>query len=396
MGAGSEIVTTQGLARRSFLRRVGIGAAAVFVIADAGIGYRAYDEGVFSEGQGPAFEPLRRWPHLGGPEAVVGAAILAANAHNSQPWAFGVGTDRIEVYADHGRSTGANDPLGRELDISLGCAVENMVLAARAHGYAPQVTLDPHGDSGLVATIGLAAGPVVRDRLYEAIPSRRSNRSEYRADPVAERTFAAMGALADDTVAPARLHWLTSDNDRRGFADLLIAATRAHNADEEQSRDSFSWWRNSWDDVQAHHDGLNIDGVGLPPMIRALGKILPPTERASADATFLDRTGVQAHTAPAFGLVLVDEPGILRDRLVGGRLLQRAHLWASANGVGFQHMNQVTERIDRDHECGRSSPFEAPLAAIAGSPTVLGAFRIGKPTIASLPSPRRSIEEVLR
>ena len=59
-------------------------------------------------------------------------------------------------------------------------------------------------------------------------------------------------------------------------------------------------------------------------------------------------------------------------------------------------MNQVTERIDRDHECGRSSPFEAPLAAIAGSPTVLGAFRIGKPTIASLPSPRRSIEEVLR
>ena len=57
-------------------------------------------------------------------------------------------------------------------------------------------------------------------------------------------------------------------------------------------------------------------------------------------------------------------------------------------------MNQVTERIDRDHECGRSSPFEAPLAAMAGSPTVLGAFRVGTPTIDSLPSPRRGIAEV--
>ena len=59
-------------------------------------------------------------------------------------------------------------------------------------------------------------------------------------------------------------------------------------------------------------------------------------------------------------------------------------------------MNQVTERIDRDHQLGRTSPFEAPLQALAGSPTVLSAFRVGTPTVASLPSPRRSIQEVLR
>jgi hypothetical protein len=236
----------------------------------------------------------------------------------------------------------------------------------------------------------------VRDRLFEAIAGRRSNRSQYTADPVAEASLAAMGSLADDAVAPASLHWLTSDADRGSFADLLVEATRAHNEDEEQSRDSFAWWRSSWDDVQAHRDGLNIDGVGLPPMIRTLGKILPASDRASADATFLDRTRVQASSAAAFGLVLVDDPGILRDRLAGGRLVQRAHLWAAASGLGFQHMNQVTERIDRDHELGRSSPFEAPLEALAGSRPVLAAFRVGTPTVASLPSPRRGLEEVSR
>ncbi|MGV8909467.1 MAG: hypothetical protein ACOH1Y_10830 [Propionicimonas sp.] len=396
MATERAIVSKPGLARRSFLRRVGIGAATAFVIADAGFAYRAYDQGVFSDGRGPAFDPLLRWPHLSGTEAIVGSAILAANAHNSQPWAFGIRSDRIEVYADRARSTGANDPLLRELDVSLGCALENMVLAARANGFAPHVSFDPRSGSDLVATIHLVAGPLVRDRLYEAIPSRRSNRSEYTSGPVAGGSLAAMGSLADDTVAPARLHWLTGDEQRRGFADLLVEATRAHNADEAQSQDSFSWWRSSWDDVQSRRDGLNIDGVGLPPVIRTLGKILPPTERASADATFLDRTRVQATSAAAFGLILVDEPGILRDRLVGGRLLQRAHLWASANGLGFQHMNQITERIDRDHQLGRTSPFEAPLEALAGSPRVLGAFRVGTPTIASLPSPRRSIQEVSR
>ena len=386
----------QGLSRRSFLRRVGIGAATAFVIVDAGLAYRAYDQGVFSEGRGPAFVPLRAWPELGGPEAIVGAAILAANAHNSQPWAFGIRPDRIDVYADRARSTGANDPLFRELDASLGCALENMVVAAGANAYTPRVTLDPHGGSDLVATVHLAPGSVVRDRLLEAIAVRRSNRSEYTAQPVAEASLVSMGSLADDAVAPAGLHWLTGDVDRRGFADLLVEATRAHNADEEQSQDSFAWWRSSWDDVQAHRDGLNIDGVGLPPMIRTLGKILPPSDRAAADATFLDRTRVQAASAAAFGLVLVDDPGNLRDRLMGGRLLQRTHLWAAANGLAFQHMNQVTERIDRDHELGRSSPFEAPLEALAGSRPVLAAFRVGTPTVPSLPSPRRSLTEVSR
>ena len=86
----------------------------------------------------------------------------------------------------------------------------------------------------------------------------------------------------------------------------------------------------------------------------------------------------------------------MRDRLVGGRLLQQMHLWASANGLGFQHMNQVTERIDRDHQLGRPSPFEGPLEALMGSPSVLSVFRVGTPTIDPLPSPRRDIEEALK
>lgn len=383
------------LSRRSFLRGIGVGAVSLIVVADAGLAYRAYDQGVFSTDRGPAFDPWRAWPGLTGFEAIVGSAILAANAHNSQPWAFALSPNRIDVYADRSRSTGANDPLLRELHISLGCAVENMVLTAHANGFTPEVTLAPQQGSDLVATIRLTPGPLVRSPLFEAIGNRHSNRSEYTGTPVAAESLAAMASLADASVSPARLVWLTSRDARSEFAALLIEATAAHNADDEQSRDSFTWWRSGWDDVQSHRDGLNIDGVGLPPTIRTIGKILPPTDRTSADATFLDRTRLQAESAAAFGLVTVGNAGILHDRLEGGRLLQRAHLWATANRIGFQHMNQITERVDRDQEQGRPSPFRKPLEAFGGTAEVLGAFRVGTPTVPAVPSPRRSVEEVL-
>lgn len=384
------------VSRREFLRRLGLGAATVFVVADGGLAYRVYDQGVFSEGRGPAFEALETWRDRTGPEAMVAAAVLAASAHNTQPWAFAVSDERIDLYADTTRTTGANDPLLREFYVSLGCALENLVLAARANGYQPAVTLDPGTAPDLAATVDLKPGPPTRDELYESIGRRRSNRSEYTTDPVPASSLAAMSDLLDDSVAPARLVWLDTGPARRTFADLLVAATEAHTGDEEQSQDSFAWWRASWDEVQTHGDGLNIDGVGLPPLISTLAKILPAPSRRSADATFVERTRIQAETAAVFGIVTVDDPYALEGQLAGGRLLERLHLWATTHDLGFQHMNQITERIDRDRQQDRPSPFNEPLAGLVGEGETLAAFRIGTPTIAASPSPRRTVEEVLR
>jgi hypothetical protein len=45
------------LSRRAFLRRVGVGAATVLVVVDGLLAYRAYDQGVLAEGQGPDADP---------------------------------------------------------------------------------------------------------------------------------------------------------------------------------------------------------------------------------------------------------------------------------------------------------------------------------------------------
>ena len=111
-------MTTKLTSRRALLK----GLAELTVLAAGGVVWRAWSNGVFHVGSGPAYEPWHDWRDdpLDGPLALVRAGILAANAHNTQPWRFHVAENQIAVFADHDRHLGAFDPFRREMALSLG------------------------------------------------------------------------------------------------------------------------------------------------------------------------------------------------------------------------------------------------------------------------------------
>ena len=98
------------------------------------------------------------------------------------------------MFADHDRHLGTFDPYRREMALSLGCAIENMVPAARAKGLAPRVELSPdrfglggpaHPDQA-VAVIPLARGERIESELFRAISHRHTHRGAYDSErPVA-------------------------------------------------------------------------------------------------------------------------------------------------------------------------------------------------------------------
>ncbi len=395
----AEHATTQRVSRRTLLRRVGLGAGTVLVLGAGAVGYRAYDHGVFSVGDGAAYDPWSSGKeHAGTPMAMVAAAVLAANAHNAQAWLFRVSETRIDLFADRARGTGALDPFRREMYVSLGCALENCVLAGPANGFASRVTLLPDPTQPLhAARIDLTRRESPTGDLYEQIPHRHTNRNAYqKGRSVPDAALEAMSGLVG--LGDARLVWITAEPERRKMGDLLIEATLAIVADRDQERANNDWFRQDWDELQRKRDGLTIDAAGLSGLVAAVAKLLPAQSDAALDSGWVDGTrDRQVPTAAAFGILAVADSTDNAQRLEGGRLLQRVHLWATKEGISLHHMNQLTERADRERDLGVTPRFGAALRELisGGRLEALSAFRVGYADDAGALSPRRAVESVI-
>ena len=378
-------------------------AAGAIVVLGAGVAWRAWDQGVFSTGEGPAYEPWLTWQggDAASPRHLVRAAILAANPHNSQPWRFHVQPARIELFADRTRNIGSIDPLLREMHIGLGCALENLLLAASAQGFEYRLTLFPEpADVTLVARIELESGSERNEisPLYAAIPRRHTNRGAYdAARPIDPSVFDELQALGKDFPSVS-VRWLTSVDSRRRIGELVVQATEAIISDRQQSQDSAVWFRASWQEIQKKRDGLTVDAQALPGWIRAAAKVLPPISQQRSEQIWLNSTReVQVATAPAFGILMARDAGDNSIRVQSGRLWQRMHLWAQTHGIAMQPLNQMPERADREHSLGIEPRFGNALKELAGDHgwEVLMPFRLGYPMVTALASPRRSVDEVV-
>jgi len=382
-------------------RRILQGAGVVAAAAVAGGWWRASTQGVFARGTGPAYEPWSRWPPSGEPTplTLVHAATLAASPHNTQPWLFRVREDVIELMVDADRHIGTIDPLRREQWMGVGCALENLTVAAPALGWNAAVAAVPDAAvPGLAARIALLRADAKPHPLYDAIARRHTHRGAY--DPgrtLEDSLFSGMDALAEG-LPDVAVRWLRAPAERDRAGEAIVAATEAIIADREQSTDSWRWFRADWQALQRHRDGITLDAAGMPPALLALVKMLPAMSMEASDAGWLDATRkVHVATAPAYGIVLAHDPRDPAQRLAGGRLWQRLHLWAAARGIGMQPLNQMPERADRETTTGIESRFGGLLAELVGNDAwkALMPFRLGYPLGEAMPSPRRAVEDVI-
>ena len=388
--------------RRSFLKVAGIGVGSVVIAGAAGLTWRAVDGGVFASGTGEAFAA---WAQAG-PEAhdalgLVRAAVLAANAHNAQPWQFRVADNRIDVFADPTRNLGTMDPLLREMDVSLGCAIENIVVAAPANGMTATVVLLPDpADPAHVARIDLETAEASVSPLFAAIASRHTDRNAYDATrPVSAAELAKLSGLVGagpTEAADAELVWFSVPAEKEAFGALTVRATEAIIADPQQVADDAAWYRTDWHEIQARKDGITIDPSGQSEFIRALSKVIPVSTAQNNAGWLAGTRDSQIPTAAAFGALVVRDPLDTGQRLAVGRAWQRLHLSMTVDGLRAQPLCQVPERIDRERSTGLTPDFGQALAELlpAGRHAIM-TFRIGYPTGAALPSPRRPAREVV-
>ncbi len=154
-------------------------------------------------------------------------ATLAASGHNTQPWHFAIKEKAIEIHPDYTRHLPAVDPSDRELWISLGCALENLLIAARATGYAPEVT---YPDAADFIHIGLTADTPQGSPLFDAIPLRQNTRSEYDGQIIKSADLDQVQAVRLEPGVV--LHFITNPTERETVLDYVNQGNLSQYADK--------------------------------------------------------------------------------------------------------------------------------------------------------------------
>lgn len=271
----------------------------------------------------------------GTPEAtaLLHYASLAANSHNTQPWRFAVSPDAIEIRADRSRATPAVDPDGHHLFASLGCAAENLRLAAPGLGRSAEIG-PLQGDS---VTVALGTAPT-GDPLADAILARQSSRTLYDGRPAEPATLAALEAAA---ALPGVRAILVTDRARiEQLLEMIVAANAVQAADPAFVRELVSWIRFNTASALRSRDGLFAGSMGSPEVPDWLGRRIVPfllPRRAEAD-----KLAAQIRSSAGLAIIVSeqDEPG---HWLTAGRAAQRLALQATALGLRQCFVNQPVE-----------------------------------------------------
>lgn len=210
-------------------------------------------------------------------------ATLAASGHNTQPWRFAITADDIEIHPDYSRRLPVVDPHDRELWISLGCALENLLVAARATGYAAEVTYPDRDEAIRVRLIADTPQP---NRLFDAITQRQNTRAEYDGQPVPVAALDTMQTLAlEPGVA---LHYLLEPAQIETVLDYVNQGNLQQYADQAFVAELVDWLRFNKKTALAAHDGLFSRCSGNPEVPSWLGRLFmtmsKPQQQADADA----------------------------------------------------------------------------------------------------------------
>ncbi len=364
------------MTRRTLL--IGAGAAAIAGAGVAGLSLRqmgsleAYEASVAASRAELSASP--------GLLELVRYATLAANGHNTQPWRFRLGERRIDILPDHTRRTPVVDPDDHHLFASLGCAVENLALAAAARGRpAGEIGFDPAEDGAV--TLAFGDGAVGPSDLFDAIPARQSTRADYDGSSVPTADLRMLEATAD--VPGVDLVLITGRAGIDRVRDLVVAGNTAQMTDAAFVRELKSWVRFNPRQAMAAGDGLFGPASGNPSLPDWLGpRLFDLAFRADAEN---DKYARQLRSSGGVA-VFVSERDDEEHWVRAGRACQRFALQATALGLKHAFINQPVEVADL-------RPELATLAGLPGRrPDIVMRFGYG-PTLPY--SPRRPVAAVL-
>jgi hypothetical protein len=320
--------------RREFNRVLPASAAVAVGLAGCGPGdgataYRSAVQQTWRAG------PLKGLDGAALSAELVRCATRAPSSHNTQCWTFALAPDAVTILPDLSRRCPVVDPDDHHLFVSLGCAAENLVQAARAHGLRGEPEFDPARGAIRIALVRASAEATA---LYHAIPSRQSTRGDYDGQPLApdDRVRLADAARSDRV----RLMLLTDRPAIENVLEFVVSGNTIQMADPAFVDELRRWIRFNGADAVRLGDGLYSGSSGNPEVPAWLGRLMfgffftPKAENDKYARQLRSSAGVAVFAGER------DDPA---HWVEVGRAFERFALQATALGLRTAHVNMPVE-----------------------------------------------------
>lgn len=260
-------------------------------------------------------------------------AALAPSSHNTQCWGFGIEGPAITIRPDLTRRCPVADPDDHHLYVSLGCAAENLIQAARAFGLHGEALFE--GAEGPIR-IALERSTPVETPLFRAVTERQSTRSEYDGRIVETSVLRGLETSGQGV----GLIILTARPAIERILEFIVEANTRQVNDPAFVEELVSWIRFSHGEAVSTGDGLFSATSGNPALPRPIGKAMFNLLYSAGSEN--DRFARQVRSSA--GLAIFHSERSDKERWFEvGRSFERFALQAATHGIRNAHLNQPVE-----------------------------------------------------
>ncbi len=311
---------------------------------------------------------------------LVRLAVLAPSSHNTQCWRFALEDKAVLIQPDLSRRCPAVDPDDHHLFVSLGCACENLVQAAQAHGLNATAGFDA-ARNAIRVVLEPALAPASPSPLFSAIGARQCTRGDYDGQPLSSDELRLLERAGSSS--RVRLLLLTERPDVERVLDWVVQGNTAQMGDTAFVDELKRWIRFNAKAAVHSRDGLFSVASGSPETPTWLGET---AFRWLLTAKGENDKYTRQMRSSAGVAVFVGEAADKAHWIEVGRCYERFALQATALGIRNAFVNQPVE------VASVRAPFAAALGLSGQRPDLVVRFGRGPMMPRSL---RRLVQAVL-
>jgi hypothetical protein len=292
---------------------------------------------------------------------IIYLSSLAPSGHNMQPWTVKImDSNHWIIGTDITRWLSVVDPENREMLLSIGAFLENLIVAANVKGYEVEVEVVAKTlkDKDIL-DIKLHKGNYLRNFDITKIKLRRTVRNNFRKDDLSGEDISLFTGKDSESF----LYYARQSKEGNYLAEGTLLANQSQTYRNSAQEELAKWIRWSNDEIRHYGNGLTPETMEIDGIARWYVKNFYSNQSVLGTG-FREATikRIQEQVVAGSGWMLITSRDSSIPELIDtGRKLQRIWLEVREKNIAIHPMNQMLEEVAIRHEMASALGITEPI-----------------------------------